>query len=327
LSSLGTEGRRVLSREPVNAEAADEAFSSLITPAGQRFVRCHFPVPSLAPDPILRIDGAVTEQRQLSLRELRALPAVVQTVLTECAGNGRALLDPPVSGEQWSSRAVSTAQWTGVPLCNLVELRDTAVELVFTGADGGGFRRSLPRDVALDPSTLVAWEMNGAPIPPQFGGPVRLIVPGWYGMASVKWLTRIEAVETPFEGEFQSRRYVYGPGAPVTRMRVKSMFVGLLRHVRAGTPLRIGGLAWGGEGVRSVAVEIDGAPWPARLVGPALPHAWRRFELEWQPARPGRYSLVCRATDAGGASQPDEAEWNPLGYGNNAAQRAEVVAD
>jgi DMSO/TMAO reductase YedYZ molybdopterin-dependent catalytic subunit len=324
---LESEDRRVLSEDPANAEASPEAFESLVTSASHRFLRCHFAVPHLGEDHVLRIGGAVVEGSDLTLPQLRALPSTAQTIVTECAGNGRASLEPPVSGEQWTSRAVSTAQWTGVPLPSLLELKENAVELVFIGADGGGrYRRSLPRDVAMAPGTLVAYEMNGAPIPPQFGGPLRLVVAGWYGMASVKWLARIDAVETPFHGEFQSTRYVYAPGVPVTRIRVKSMFTEAPTVVRAGIPVRIAGLAWGADGVREVGVEIDGRRREARLAGPALPHAWRRFELDWTPERRGRHVLVCRAVDDLGEPQPDEPDWNPLGYGNNAVQRVEVIA-
>jgi DMSO/TMAO reductase YedYZ molybdopterin-dependent catalytic subunit len=318
--------RRVLSTEPPNAEATEGAFSHLVTPAEQRFVRCHFPVPLLDASHALHIHGAVAEARLISLEDLRGFPAVTSTVVTECAGNGRARMQPPTPGEQWSSGAVSVAQWTGVPLRSLLRVRDSAVELVFTGADGGRYRRSLPAEVALDGATLVAFDMNGEPIPARFGGPLRLIVPGWYGMASVKWLSRIEAVETPFEGEFQTEKYVYAPGAPVTFVKVKSMFTDLPAEVRAGVPLRVTGLAWGGAGIARVQVS-DGGEWrEARLVGPILPHAWRRFELQWTPPAPGRYPMRCRAADSSGEWQPDVPLWNEQGYGMNAAEEIELVA-
>jgi DMSO/TMAO reductase YedYZ molybdopterin-dependent catalytic subunit len=326
ISVLADEGRRIHSRHPANAEAPDGAFGRLITPAEERFLRCHFAIPQLGASHAIRISGAVATPRVLALPQMLRMPAVTETVVTECAGNGRASIHPRVSGEQWANRAVSTAQWTGVPVRSVLELRESAVEVVFTGADGGEYQRSLPREVAMDADTLLAWEMNGEPIPPRFGGPVRLVVPGWYGMASVKWLARIEAVERPFEGEFQTRKYVYAPGDPVTRLRIKSMFTGLDERVRAGSPIRICGLAWGGEGLARVVVEIDGRRHAARLVGPALPHAWRRFELRWTPKAPGRYSLTCRATDAEGNTQPDEPQWNELGYGNNAVQRVQILA-
>ena len=319
--------RRVLSREPPNAEAPDSAFAQLITPAEARFVRSHFDVPALGEDHTVAVAGALAHPLSWSLAELRSLPLSTQTVLTECAGNGRTTIKPEVPGEPWGEGAISTAQWTGAPLRSLLEkagLRDTAVEVVFTGADGGTYQRSLPREIALDPDTLLALEMNGEPIPNVFGGPVRLIVPDWYGMASVKWLARIEAVEQPFTGHFQTDRYMYAPGVPVTRMRIKSRFAPLPRTLKAGRPTRIGILAWGGEPVARVEVNTGRGWSEARMLGPTLPHAWRRFEYHWTPPWPGRYTLRCRATDVTGVSQPDEPEWNRDGYGANAVQSVEV---
>ncbi|MGZ6144213.1 MAG: molybdopterin-dependent oxidoreductase, partial [Myxococcales bacterium] len=169
-----------------------------------------------------------------------------------------------------------------------------------------------------------AWEMNGAPITPVFGGPLRLVVPGWYGMASVKWLARIDAVERPFEGQFQTEKYVYARGAPVTRVRVKSMFTSI-PELRAGVPARLVGLAWGGEAVDAVEVSAGNGWQRARLVGPSLPYAWRRFELQLTPRARGPLVLRCRATDARGETQPDEPWWNEGGYGANGVQR--VVVD
>ena len=266
---------------------------------------------------------------RLSVAELRSLPQATHTVVTECAGNSRTSLAPPVDGEPWTGGAVSTAQWSGVPLRYLLDragVKESAVELVFTGADGGAYQRSLPREAALDGSSLLALEMNGQAIPPVFGGPLRLVVPGWYGMASVKWLARIDAVERPFEGPMQTEKYMYEPGAPVTRLRVKSMFTGLDQQIAAGKPVRLTGLAWSGERIMRVDVAVDGEWRPARLTGPMLPHAWRRFEVTWTPRAPGRYVLACRAADLSGSVQPDEPEWNPGGYGANGIQRVEVVA-
>lgn len=322
--------RRVLSAEPLNAEAAEWAFVQLVTPAEARFVRCHYEVPRLDDRHELELAGAFAQPMRISVRELRAMPAAMLTVVTECAGNSRTSIAPPVeSGEPWHDGAVSAAQWTGVPLRTVIEqagLAESAIELVFTGADGGEYQRSLPREVALDPSTLLALEMNGEPIPPVFGGPLRLIVPGWYGMASVKWLARIDAVDRPFVGKYQSEKYVYGPGAPVTAMRIKSMFTDVPQVVRTGSVTRLTGLAWGGEGVERVDVAIDGVWQPARLVGPVLRHAWRRFELQWTPDAARRYVLACRATDSRGATQPDAPIWNAGGYGANAIRQVEVVA-
>lgn len=316
---------KVLSSDPPNAEASPEAFAHLITPAEQRFVRCHFPVPRLGEEHAVQVHGAVIGARPIRVADLRWLPAVTETVVTECAGNGRTRLSPRVPGEQWTGGAVSVAQWTGVPLREVLTVRESAVEVVFTGSDGGRFQRALPVEAALDPATLLAYEMNGAPIPARFGGPLRLVAPGWYGMASVKWLERIEAVETPFEGEFQTRKYVYAPGIPVTHIRVKSMFTGLPAEIGVRETLRVSGLAWGGEGVARVEVAVDGEWSDARLVGPRLPYAWRRFELQWAPPHRGRYELSCRATDHAGATQPERPVWNELGYGVNPIERATLL--
>jgi DMSO/TMAO reductase YedYZ molybdopterin-dependent catalytic subunit len=217
-------------------------------------------------------------------------------------------------------------------------LKETAAEILFKGADRGRpqgakpsqFLRSLPLDKALDASTLVAWEMNGAPIPAKFGGPIRLIVPGWYGMASVKWLERVEALERPYSGYFQTDHYIYAPGEQVTVMRVKSIFTEpVMSTILRRTPLILRGMAWGGQG--GVArVEISTGctdhDWrEARLVGPALPHAWRQFEVAWTPPARGRYVLRCRAASVAGEVQPDAPEWNPLGYAANGVQRLAVT--
>ena len=327
-ASVSRDAMPTAPRRPISSSARPSLFVRFFALVSEP-VTCAasvFAVVTDAPGNAVEISGAVATPRILTVAELRRMPSLTKTILTECAGNGRAMIDPPVSGEQWAHRAVSTAQWTGVPLRSVLELRETAVEVVFTGADGGGYQRSLPREAAMDAETLLAWEMNGERIPARFGGPLRLVVPGWYGMASVKWLARIEAVERPFEGEFQTEKYVYAPGDPVTRLRVKSMFTGLEDRVGAGARIILSGLAWSGDGVAGVDVEIDGQRHAARLVGPALPHAWRRFELRWTPKAPGRYVLACRATDLRGNTQPDEPEWNALGYGNNAVQRVQIVA-
>jgi len=318
--------------EPLNAETPREGLVHFITPAELRFVRNHFPVPHAGRQPALRIGGAVAQPLALSARDLRELPAVTLTVTTECAGNNRSSMAPPVEGENWGSGAVSTAQWTGIPLRTLLHkagLKETAVEVSFGGADAE-YERSLPLDKALDADTIVAWEMNGEPIPALFGGSLRLVVPGWYGMASVKWLARIEAREEPFSGEFQTERYLYAAGAPVAQMRVKSLLTEPASGpVAASEPLVIRGFAWGGQGGIArvqIAVGSTDHDWrDARLVGPALPHAWRRFELAWTPPWAGRYLLRSRAIDRSGATQPDTPQWNEGGYGANAVQEVAVT--
>src|SRR5438034_4491562 len=207
----------VLSEEPLNAETR-LAETPAITPAGRHYVRTHFPIP-IGPRSIV-IDGVKTAPTPFSLDEIRSLPARSMVVTLECAGNGRRFLDPKVPGEQWGLGAVGTATWTGASLRDVlrtVEIPGETVELLFRGADEGtpkdlgrriGYERSLPIDDALRDDVLVAYLMEGQPIPSEHGGPLRLIVPGWYGMASVKWLERITLLDAAFMGFFQSERYV-----------------------------------------------------------------------------------------------------------------------
>jgi len=239
----------------------------------------------------------------------------------ECAGNGRAFLQPPVPGEQWELGAVSTAEWEGIPLRSLLELarlRREAVEVVFEAADG--FARSLPLEVALHPETLLVTAMNGEPLPHLHGGPVRVLVPGWYGMAAVKWLTRIEAVGEPFRGHFQVERYVID-GRSMGEMAVRAV-------ISEARPGRVRGYAWTGRGtVRSVELSADGGRTfaPARLLPAAGPHAWVEWIAGWQPDGPGENFLIARATDSGGRVQPLEQSWNELGYANNQARPVRVM--
>jgi DMSO/TMAO reductase YedYZ molybdopterin-dependent catalytic subunit len=247
----------------------------------------------------------------------------------------------------WLEEGVSTAEWTGVPLAALlheIKVTEAAREIVFHGADRGfdggiehSYSRSLPVAEAMRGEVLLAYAMNGAPLPPQHGAPLRLVVPGWYGMASVKWLERIEAIDTAFDGVQQARSYHFRrdadeKGVPCTRMRVNSLmvppgipdFFGRRRTVDAGR-VEILGRAWSGDGeVERVEFGVDGAWQDAVLDPPAAPHAWRRWRASWQ-ASAGRHELRCRATDATGAVQPLEPPWDVTGFGNNSAQRVEVL--
>jgi DMSO/TMAO reductase YedYZ molybdopterin-dependent catalytic subunit len=338
----------VVKYSPFNAESPPAALSEDITPMAQFYVRSNFDVPALDPNAWrLRVDGAVNGAFEISLDDLRALPSRTLTATLECAGNSRTGLAPLPQGEPWGSGAVSTAGWRGVPVSSVLEradLRPEAVEVVFEGADGGKveggqqttFARSLPVERALHPDTLLVYEMNGAPLPPEHGGPMRLVVPGWYGMASVKWVVRIAAVEQPFAGYFQAQRYVFDvPGSatrePLREMRVKSMITAPVSgSVLPLGPQIVSGFAWSGAGaIRSVEVSVEGAgEWrPARLAGASTPYAWRRWEFEWTPTRPGRHVLRSRATDEQGNIQPDAAQWNRLGYANNAIHIVSVMVD
>jgi DMSO/TMAO reductase YedYZ molybdopterin-dependent catalytic subunit len=279
----------VVKAEPLNAETAHPALASPLTPSGAHYVRSNFALPDAAPDTRIRVEGAVADPFTIDARELAELPQRSVTVTLECAGNSRVEMAPLPSGEPWQRGAVSTASWTGVPLALLLEragLRDDVDEILVTGADRGTpsggdgetpFQRALPLDKASDPNVILALEMNGQPLPREHGAPVRLVVPGWYGMASVKWVTRIAALTAPFDGWFQSERYVYADGRerrPVDVMRVKSMIVA----PESGTGVRGGrveiwGWAWSGAApIARVDVSLDGGEWlEARLDPPRAP--------------------------------------------------------
>jgi DMSO/TMAO reductase YedYZ molybdopterin-dependent catalytic subunit len=258
-------------------------------------------------------------------------------VTLECAGNGRSFLEPPAPGEQWGLGAVSTAEWTGVALRSLVEpsgLSAATVEILFRGADSGtppdvgtriGFERSLPIDRAVADDVLVAYAMNGAAIPPEHGAPLRLVVPTWYGMASVKWLAGIVALEQPFRGFYQVDRYVIG-NAPLGPMKPRAVIVAPLRPVGAGVPIVVRGYAWSGQGpIVRVELSTDrGATWrDAQLAAPPGPAAWREWRADWTP-NAGSVELIARATDAAGNRQGLRNVRTPLGYANNAAQPVRV---
>ncbi|HEX9988993.1 MAG TPA: sulfite oxidase [Chloroflexia bacterium] len=332
----------VVKHKPFNAEAPLSALREEVTPLEYFYLRSNFDVPLLDPASWrLHIDGAVEHAAEISLDELRSLPASSMTATMECAGNSRTGLAPLPKGEPWGSGAVSTGTWRGVPLRNVLEragVRPSAVEIVFTAADRGTmdgnsevlpFARSLPIEKALHPDTILVYEMNGVSLPPEHGGPVRLFVPGWYGMASVKWLVRIEAVEQPFTGFFQAQRYILDlPGSvtrePLREMRVKSIITAPMPGaVLAQGAQTISGVAWSGGGaIKAVEVSVEGGgAWhAAQLVGDATPYGWQRWQYEWVVTRPGRHVLRARATDEADSVQPDVAEWNRLGYANNSIQ-------
>jgi len=325
-----------------------EALRYDITPTGLHYLLVHFDIPAVdATTWRLRLDGLVDRPLELSLDELRSRPRRSVPVTLECAGNGRARLQPRPLSNPWLLEAIGTAEWTGTPLGPLLDeagLRSEAVELVFTGQDRGvqggvehDYQRSLSIAEARRPEVLLVDEMNGQPLQPQHGFPVRLLVPGWYGMTSVKWLGRIEAVAEPFEGYQQATAYHYredgdDPGVPVSRIRVRALmappgipdFFTRQRLVDAG-PVTIRGRAWGGRGpIPRVEVGVDGAWSDATLEAPIGDWAWRGWTYAWD-AGPGEHELACRATDADGEVQPLESPWNYQGMGNNGVQTVQVT--
>jgi DMSO/TMAO reductase YedYZ molybdopterin-dependent catalytic subunit len=272
-------------------------------------------------------------------------------VMLECAGSGRAHLAPRPVSAPWHDEAIGCAEWTGTPLRGVLEdagLLDDAVEVVFTAHDRGvdqgveqDYQRSLPVEEAMREDVLLAYGMNGQPLPPAHGFPLRLIVPEWYGMASVKWLRSITAIAQPFEGVQQTQLYRYrrsedDPGTPVTHKKPRALmappgipeFLSRVRHVRAGRTL-VEGRAWSGRhAVRRVEFSADGGrTWEhARLEPPTGKHGWSAWSVEWNPGAPGDYELCVRATDSAGDVQPldSAAAWNQGGYAVNAVQRVAV---
>ncbi len=319
-----------------------EALRYDVTPAGMHYLLIHFDVPHVADADgwTLSIGGLVERPLTLTLADIRAMPQVTRRVTLECAGNGRAAQSPRWQSQPWHHEAVGTAEWTGTPLKPLLEragLQSGAKDVVFYGVDHGfdggvehDYGRSLTPALALSDDILLVTAMNGQPLLPQHGFPLRLIVPGWYGMASVKWLDRIEVIDHAFQGHQQVGTYIYSQksgdaGVPVTTMRVKSLIVppGIPdwysrgRLVDAG-PVALMGRAWSGNGVgiRRVEVAIDGVWQDAVLDPPHDTYAWRGWRASWT-ATPGEHVLQCRATDDNGDVQPIEQRFDRAGFGNN----------
>jgi DMSO/TMAO reductase YedYZ molybdopterin-dependent catalytic subunit len=331
---------------PFNAETPLPALLEPVTPTPLFYVRNHFDVPHLDEARFrLRLCGLVERPLELRMEDVRALPQSQVTATLECAGNGRTLMTPRPGGTPWGWGAVSTALFAGTPLrevLHLARLRPEAADLLFTGADRGKvapgreepFARSLPREAVGNPDVILAWEMNGEPLTADHGFPLRLVVPGWYGVASVKCLVEIRALAEPFRGYFQGERYVYEQergvpdGAPVAEMWVRSLIARPIEGAELGIgPVEIAGVAWSGEGpVVRVDVSADGgATWAAAELEPAdSPHAGVRWRFLWQPQGAGEYELLARAADAAGNEQPLDPVWNAHGYGNNVVQRVRV---
>jgi DMSO/TMAO reductase YedYZ molybdopterin-dependent catalytic subunit len=328
-----------------------EVLREPVTPVGLHYLLIHYDIPAVDLAAYrLAIDGAVATELSLSLEDLRTMPSHEVVATMECAGNGRARLEPHVVSQPWLLEAVGTGRWRGVRVRDVLEragVGGDAVEVLFTGLDRGleggeeqSYQRSLLLDEALRSDVLLAYDLNGAPLPSQHGSPLRLLVPGWYGMTNVKWLGRITLVTEPFAGYQQARGYRLRAsedeeGEPVTRMAPRALmvppgipeFLTRERTVDAGT-VTIEGRAWSGLGA-IVAVEVsgdDGSTWQDATIEPDElgPWAWRRWTFAWE-ARPGRTVLCCRARDTSGREQALEPLWNLGGYMNNAVQRVAVT--
>jgi len=327
-----SEGLIVLSQEPLNLEMPFSSLEGFITPNERFYVRCHFPIPQIDRKTWrLKVEGAVSNSLELSYDELSQMEMRTVLATMECAGNGRSLLETKVKGTQWDLGAVGNAEWTGVPLSAVLQragIGQRATDVILEGADRGGvkepprpegeiyFARSVPIEKAKH-DVLLAFKMNGEELTPSHGFPLRAIVPGWYGMASVKWLQRIVVTDEPFNGYYQSADYAYWQRrdglptlVPLSVMPAKAQIARPQagEEVAAGKKYSIRGAAWSG-GPEVIRVEISsdrGTNWAsANLVGESRKNAWRFWELEWEaPAKPGKYNIMARATDAAGHSQP-----------------------
>lgn len=296
----------------------------------------------------LPIIGSVKARRVLSLHQIMQFPAKILKIVLECSGDKRSLIEPNVFGEQWEKGAISQGYWKGVPLRYLLELsgiKDDAVEVVIEGYDYGKradldqvytYARSLPLEKALHSDTIIAYEYNNHPIPYKHGFPLRLIVPQWYAMASVKWIKQITIVNKKFDGPFQSIDYVYYPNKednhgsfPVTTMNVNSTIQKPL-HMDILNPGShfIKGFAWTGEGT-IVKVEIstdNGQTWNNVKLQTPLDqnYGWVSWTYEWKIVDRGEYTIMSKATDSQGRVQPMSPFWNRKGYGYNAMDQVKV---
>jgi len=326
------DGRIVRSEEPLNLEMPFETVQSFITPTKSFYVRTHFPIPKIDRDAWwLHVEGDVEKPFAINYEELLMLESLTVPVTLECAGNNRNFLEPKVKGVQWELGAVGTAEWTGVPLSVLLDravVRSGAREVILEGADHGmlddpkspphglRFSRSVPLEKARR-DVLLAYRMNGNDVRPEHGFPVRAIVPGWYAMASIKWLQRIIVTDQPFAGYYQTLDYAYWKRrgniaelSPIAELQVKAEIAKPAQgdKVPVNSSVRIHGAAWagGGEIVRVEVSTDGGSTWKdATLLGDSKPNAWRFWEFNWKtPTTPGNQTLIARATDSLGQTQP-----------------------
>ena len=333
---------------PLNCETSIPALvGGVVMPNARFYMRNNFHMPNLdAATFRLAIGGLVERSQSFTVRDLQNMRSKTQVVTLECAGNGRALFDRPTEGEKWGVGAVSTAEWTGVPLVEILDragVRQEVKDVLFRGADGGTvegrsesmrFERSLRIDDARDSDVLLAYAMNGEPLPVEHGYPLRLIVPRWYAVASVKWLTEIEFIDRTFTGHYQGDKYRFEwerdgrvVSEPVTLQRVRALITEPSPQTEVGAgELAIRGVAWSGAApIARIDVSVNGGDWQeARLVSERNRYSWQWWELMTRVEKSEHLVLRARATDLAGRTQPERAEWNRLGYGNNAIQEVPI---
>jgi DMSO/TMAO reductase YedYZ molybdopterin-dependent catalytic subunit len=333
---------------PLNCETSIPALvGGVVMPNARFYMRNNFHMPDLDAAAFrLAIGGLVERSQSFTIRDLQNMKSKTQVVTLECAGNGRALFDRPTEGEKWGLGAVSTAEWTGVPLVEILDragVRQDVKDVLFRGADRGAvegrsesmrFERSLRIDDARDSDVLLAYAMNGEPLPVEHGYPLRLIVPRWYAVASVKWLTEIELIDHTFSGHYQGDKYRYEwerdgrvVSEPVTLQRVRALVTEPSPQTEVGAgELAIRGVAWSGAApIARIDVSVNGGDWQeARLVSERNRYSWQWWELITRVERSEHLVLRARATDLAGRTQPERAEWNRLGYGNNGIQAVPI---
>ncbi len=351
IGSRGKDPLIVRVTRPFDAETPVREFASFLTPTDRFFVRSHFGPP--APEQIseanwqLRLDGLVERALTLRLQDLRRMEAVTITAVLQCSGNGRAFHRPKTPGVQWERGAVGNARWTGVRLRDVLAqagVRPEGRHVQFQGADRPVvssvplFTRSIPLEKALHPDTILAYGMNGRPLPLLHGAPLRVITPGWMAESCTKWVTEITVQAEESKGYYMQTAYrvptsqaeLAGPVmVPVEAMVVKSLIAGPSEGetVKAG-PVSIHGVAWSnGAKISTVEVATDeGKSWePARLVGEDHPYAWRQWQYGWTAKNPGTFAILCRATDGQGMTQPATSPWNPSGFLWNGWDRVVVT--
>ena len=324
------------SEDPLNLEMPFEKLDGFITPTESFYVRTHFPIPKIDKKKWrLRVEGEVEKPFELNYDELLKLESRTIPATLECAGNSRNFLEPKVKGVQWGLGAVGNAEWTGVPLSILLDragVKASAREVILEGADEGPledpkaprgnvrFARSIPLAKARE-DVLLAYKMNDVDLPPEHGFPVRAIVPGWYAVASIKWLQRIIVTDKPFAGYYQTLDYAFWKRrgeiaelVPLSEMQIKAEIARPIEGevVPANSNVRVHGAAWTSDGeITKVELSTDGgANWnDAKLIDKTAPNAWRLWEYDWQtPSKPGKQTLVARATDSRGRTQPMERD-------------------
>ena len=329
----GKEKLIVRTPRPLNLEARLDDLTGPITPHEAFFVRNNYDGPEMDPAQfVLKVDGEVDNPLTLRLDDLKRMEQVTQTITLECAGNGRSFHNPKAPGVQWENGAVGTGVWKGVRLADILRLakpRPSARHVVPDGNDAPptaqapDFIRSHPIWKAMEVHTMVALEMNGRPVPHLHGGPARLLVPGWVGSASIKWLTRLTLADQEWNGPFMQRSY-RSPRAEnpketysLQSLECKSIIIRPLDGAQmAAGPHTLFGFAWGGEGtITAVDVSTDGGKsWAtAKLTGEEHRYAWRRWELGWD-AKSGAQTIMARASDSLGRLQPPSRPPDPQGY-------------